>query len=171
MRWINFAILVFCLLVVQLGLGRLMGLGPQHIIPDLLLVVAIVLAFRGGNHRSLEACWILGLCRDFTSDAVLGSHALAFGLMGFLIIYLREWVFGEHPLAVMMVTFVAALAVSQNIFFINLFKGTMVFEDYATQSLEMMFSALFTAALTPYGQWGLRKLARPLGIERERAFG
>ena len=171
MRWINFAILIFSLLVVQSGLGRLMGLGPQHIIPDLLLLVAIVLAFRGGNHRSLEACWILGLCRDLTSEAVLGSNALAFGLMGLLIIYLREWVFGEHPVAVMVVAFVAALAVSQGVYFINLFRGAMVFEDYAMQSLEMMFSALFTAALAPYGQWGLSKLARPLGIDRERAFG
>ena len=53
--------------------------------PDLFLLLLVVLAYRGNNDQVLLACWILGLAKDLTSSAPLGSYALAFGILALLI--------------------------------------------------------------------------------------
>ncbi len=169
MRWVNFAILVFILLVIQTSIGRIFGLGPQRIAPDLLLILAAVLVFRIGNTESLVACWILGLLKDLSCDSVLGGYALSFGLVGFLVIYLREWLYMEHPLAIMFVVFVSCFAVDQLSFLVEQLKSSTTV-DYKGQSFEMLFSALFSAALSPYGQWFLVKLSKPLGINLTKTY-
>lgn len=170
MRWINFSIMVLILLVLQVSVGRLFGLGPQRITPSLFLLLALVLAFRVGTGSSLLACWVLGLVKDLSEGSVLGSYAAGFVLVGFLVIYLREWFYVEHPLGIMVVVLAGCVLVEQCVFAIELFKGIALSSDYRDFCAEAFFGALFTAALAPYGQWVVAKLSRPLGVEFGKAY-
>ena len=99
-RWLSFVILLLALLVTQMAMGRLMGIGPQRIMPDLLLLLAIFLALRSSCTRTILACWVLGLVKDLSSSSVLGSYAISFSLVAFLILSLREWLYAGNPLRV-----------------------------------------------------------------------
>lgn len=165
MRWFSFSIVALGLMVLQASLGRLFGLGPQRIAPDLLLLLAMVLTFRIGTGHSLLACWILGMAKDISGGAVLGCYGSGFALAGFFMICLREWFYVEHPLAIMVVVLLGSLIVEQWAFAVEWIKGLCVLADYQGFCIEMFFSAFFTAALAPYGQWGAAKCSRFLGVE------
>jgi rod shape-determining protein MreD len=171
MRWINFFIIVLLLLVAQISFGRLLGLGPQRISPNLFLLLAMVLAFRVGNGSSLLACWVLGLAKDLSGGSLLGSYACGFALVGFLVIWLREWFYVEHPLIIILVVALGTVLVEQCAFLIELFKGASSTIHYRDFCVEMLFVALFSAALAPYGQWAVAKLARVLGVEFGKSYG
>jgi len=171
MRWFNFAILLLITLVLEVGMGRLFGLGPQRIMPDLLLLLAMVLAFRGPADKMLLCCWILGLAKDLTSQAPLGAYAFSFGLVGLGIIGLRELLYGESLWTLAAVTFVSSFLIEQFVFFVCLMKGMYNGLGHGGITLAIMFSALFTAALTPYGQWLIHKLQRRLSLPARRRYG
>ena len=169
MRWLNFIILLFVTLILQAGPGRLFGLGPQRIMPDLLLILAVILAFRAGIPQILIACWILGLAKDLTSPAPFGCYAFTFGLVAWLIFHLREWLYGQHPLTLILLTFFAVHLVEHVTLMISLLKNELPSGQYDAFSLTVFFSALFSAALAPYFQWLLLKLHRLLGIPLHRS--
>jgi len=171
MRWLNFFIIVLLLLIAQISLGRLLGLGPQRISPNLFLLLALVLAFRVGNGSSLLACWVLGLTKDLSGGSVLGCYACGFALVGFLVIWLREGFYVEHPLVIIVVVVLGTVLVGQIAFVIELFKGVSSTIHYHDFCVEMLFIALFTAALAPFGQWAVAKLARLLGVEFGKSYG
>lgn len=171
MRWLSFFMVVLVLLIAQVSLGRLFGLGPQRISPNLFLLLAMVLTFRVGNGSSLLACWVLGLTKDLSGGSVLGCYAGGFALVGFLVICLREWFYVEHPLAIIIVVLVGCVLVEQCAFAVELFKGTSSSAHYHDFCVEMLFGALFTAALAPYGQWAVAKLSRSLGVEFGKTYG
>ena len=168
MRWISFGILVVSTVVVQSGFGRLLGLGPQRIMPDLLLMFAVVIAFRGGKEQAPLACWFLGLAKDLTSSAALGSYAVAFGLTGLVIVYFRELLYGESALLLMLLTVVSSLIVEHIALLLAYFRGEFSRQEYGGVFKVVVFSAIFTAALAPYGQWLLLKMHRHLGLVRRR---
>ena len=170
-HWISFGLMGLGTLVIQSGLGRLVGLGPQRIMPDLLLILAVLMAFRCEDSRSLVGCWVLGLCKDLSSDAALGSYALCFGLLGIAIFYLRNWFYGNNWISAMVVTFLGSLLVEQSVYLIGIFKGGLSWELWGGSSMEMLFSAGFTAALAPYGQWILSKLPGLWGRQLKGAPG
>jgi len=170
MRWFNFSILMILLLIIQQGTGRLFGIGPQNIMPDFLLLFAVILAFRGKGPRVWIACWILGLARDLTSDARLGSYAICFGLIGMGLVYGKEILYADSPLTIIFIAFISVMAVEQMVFFIGLLGGDLSRQTYGRVTLSMFFSALFTAALSPYGQWLILKLRHWLGIPMRGSY-
>jgi len=170
-RWFNFGILVLVALVLQGGFCRLFGLGPQRIAPDILLMLAVVIAFRGPIEQGPIACWILGLAKDASSEAVLGSYALAFGLTGVLVLWLRELLYGDHFLGLMGMTLLSSFLAEHFVFAISLVRGDLRGDNYGALAAAMLFSALLTAALAPYGQWLVLKLHRQLGLPGRRVYG
>jgi rod shape-determining protein MreD len=164
MRWFNFAILVLILLILQIGFGRLIGLGHQRIMPDLLLMVAVILAFRGYGWSVLIACWALGLVRDLSSDAVLGTYAIGFGLMGLAVSRLHQVLYVERPLAIILVTFISGFLIEQFALLTSLIRGDIKSDQYGGLTLSILLSALFTAAMAPYAQWLILKLQRLIGL-------
>jgi rod shape-determining protein MreD len=171
MRWFNFSILALLTLVLQVGLGRAIGLGPQRITPDLLLLLALVLAFRGPAPDVLLACWFLGLAKDLTSQAPLGVYAFGFGLLGLLIVRIRDFLYGENMLTQAGMVLVGSFLVEHLVFLVCVLKGLYGGTGYNGVVFSMMFSALFTAALAPYGQWLIWKLQRRLGLPERRRYG
>lgn len=170
MRWLTFSILLLVVLITQISLGRVFGLGPQRISPNLFLLLAMTLAFRVGTGSALLACWLLGLAQDLSGSSILGCYACGFALVGFLLIWLREWFYVEHPLAIIVVVAFATILVEQCVFAIECLKGISSPADYTNFCVEMLFVTAFTAALAPYGQWALAKLARPLGITFGKSY-
>jgi rod shape-determining protein MreD len=169
-RWLSFVILLLALLVTQMAMGRLMGIGPQRIMPDLLLLLAIFLALRSSCTRTILACWVLGLVKDLSSSSVLGSYAISFSLVAFLILSLREWLYAGNPLTILLACLVGSFLTEQIAFGINCLRGHFPLESYQGQSLEMFFSAAFTAALAPFAQVLLLKLSHQLGVSRQVAL-
>ncbi len=167
-RWLPFAFLAAGLLIVQMTVGRLLGIGPQRITPDLFIIVAVFLALRSSCSYVLIACWLLGLAKDLSGAAVLGSYAISFGLIGYLVMTWREWLYVENPLTILLVAAVGSIAAEHVAWLINVLRGNLP-PDYSTAlELEILFSALFTAALAPYGQVLLLKLGRHMGVDRKR---
>jgi len=157
---------------VQVSICRPLGLGPQQVMPDLLLLFAVVLAFwPAGDNDVLIACWVLGLAKDLTSVAPLGSYALSFGLLALAIRRLRELLYGERLLPMMAITILGSFLVEQLVFLWTLWKGEQLTGRYAALSTGMIFSAIFTGALTPYAYWLVRRLHRILGLPRGRTYG
>ena len=171
MRWFIFSILVLVTLVLQVGLGRFMGIGPQRIMPDLLLLMAIVTAFRADSEEAPIACWFFGLAKDLTSQAPLGIYAFSFGLLAMLIVRMRDMLYGENLLTQAALVLVGSFIVEHLALGACIIKGSYREINYASLAMGMMFSALFTAALAPYGQWILWKLHRHLGMPERRRYG
>lgn len=170
MRWFGFVVLVLLTVVVQLAAGRTLGLGSQRIMPDLFLMWAVVLAFRGPAPDVLVGCWFLGLAKDLTSQSSLGSYALSFGFIGMVIVYLRELFYGDHPMTLILLAFFGSLCVEHLCLLINSFKGDFDWSGYGPAALTILFSGVFTAGLSPYGQWLLLKLHRQIGLPRRRSY-
>jgi rod shape-determining protein MreD len=170
MRWFNFAILVMIVLVLQVGITRLFSIGSQNIMPDLLLMVAVILAFRGQGYSVLIACWVLGLVRDLSSDAVLGTYAIAFGLVALMVSRLHQFLYVDRPLSVILVTFVSAFAVEQFAILAVLLRGDLKSGQYGSLTLSILLSALFTAVLAPYAQWLILKIQRLIGLPRNQPW-
>ena len=166
MRWRNFAVVLFVVMILQVSLGRALGLGPQRIMPDLLLMTAVVLAFRGPAGAGLIACWFLGLAKDLTSEALLGSYALAFGLAALLVLWLRDLLYADNTLGLMLLTFAMVILVEYLALEINILRGQMSPPSGWGVWAEILFSALLTGALVPYGQWVLLKLRHWIGLEQ-----
>jgi len=170
MRWWAFGIVALGALVLQVGTSRVFGLGPQRIMPDLLLLAAVTVAFRGERHTAPVACWVLGLLKDLTSPAPLGAYALGIGLLGWGIVHLREWLYGARLLPQVAVLLAGGALVEHFVWGVCRAKGAPLDGDYGSLAATMALSGLFTAALYPYGQWLLGKLERPLGLERRRGY-
>ena len=170
MRWFNFGILVFAVLVVQAGVCRLFGLGQLRIVPDLFLLVGLIVAFRGPSHQAPTACWLLGLFKDLSSEAVLGSYALVFALLAVGIVRLREFFYGDHPLTLIVLTLAGSFLVEHLVLAIAALRGDFTWTHYGQLAGVLLLSGLFTAGLAPYGQWLMLKLHRPLGLPRQRRY-
>ncbi len=171
MRWFRFGILVLAVLIVQVSICRPLGLGPQQIMPDLLLLLAVILAFGpGGDDEVLMACWVLGLAKDLSSAAPLGCYAFCFGILALLIRHLREVIYGERLLPIMAATILGSFLVEQSAFLLSIWKGEPLTDRYGPLTLGMIFSAFFSGALAPYIYWLVRKLHRQLGLPRGRSY-
>lgn len=168
MRWPRFLILVLLTLVLQVGMGRVFGLGPGRIVPDLLFLLAVVLSFRGHKDEMLLACWILGLAKDLSSQVVLGGYALSFGLAGLLVVQVRDFLYGERLLGQVLVFLLVYFLVEHAVWLISLLRGDLAGVNYQGLLMGLVFSALLSAALYPYVMWLTIKLERFLGLLRKR---
>lgn len=168
MRWTNFGILVVVTIVLQSSVCRMFGLGAHRTMPDLLLMFAVMIAFRGGKDQAPLACWVLGLAKDLTSSAALGSYAVGFGLLGLAIVYFRELLYGESALLLMLLTFFSSMSVEHIALVFGSFRGEFSWQEYSGILTVLLLSAVFTAGLAPYGHWLLMKFSRQLGLSRRR---
>ena len=166
MRWFVFAVIVLVTLVLQIGVGRIFGLGPQKLMPDLLLILAIIMAFRARIDNALIACWILGLLKDLTSQAVLGSYAFAFGMIALIIVRLRDMFYGDRLLPAMVSAFIAVCLVEHFALLVLGLRGYRLQGQYSSVSVSIFLSALLTGALLPYARWLIYKFQRHLGFTR-----
>ena len=166
MRWLRFGILVLVFLVLQIGVGSALKFSHLKIVPDLLLLLAILLIFWAPADQALVACWLLGLLKDITSQAPLGSYSFAFGLLGLMLIRLRELLVGSRLLPQIFLMFVSSMLIEHAVWLICVVKSDVAPDSYRQDVITIFISALLTAALYPYGFWLMTKLHRQLGLSR-----
>ncbi|MCP4710158.1 MAG: rod shape-determining protein MreD [Planctomycetes bacterium] len=171
MRWLSFTFLMLALVLIQVGVCQPFALGLKRITPDLLVVLVVVLAFwPGGEDEVLVACWVLGLMKDLISAAPFGCYAFSFGLLAMLIRQLREMIYGDRLLPMMLVTVLGSFGVEQTVYMLSHFKGIDFGGQYRELSKMMLFSAMLSALLLPYINWLVQKIHRRLGLPRGRSY-
>ncbi len=168
MRWIPFLILTVVILIFQVGIVPPLGLGPQRIVPDLMLMLTVVLALRGEKNRVLLACWIIGTFKDLASEAPLGCHALTYGLAAIFIVSIRDYLYGNRPVILMLLTLVLAFLTQLFELWLYLVRQGALMESFRPALLNVLFSALFTAALAPYMSWLIASMHHQLGLPGRR---
>lgn len=172
MRWIAFAILLYLTTILQTSLAPFVDI--QTIQPDFMLILAVHYALMAGRWDGPLACWFIGLTVDLTGlsyaeHSTLGVNAFAYGLIGLLIVRIREFTFRESPMTPLFIAFVAKSGLA-------LFVGLHML--YALGAWPRwkeviwigLWSASYSAVLAPYVHWLLGRLRKPLGFELPRGL-
>ena len=162
---------MLALVIIQVSICQPWALGPKRITPDLLVALVVVLTFwPGGEDDVLVACWVLGLMKDLISAAPLGCYAFSFGMLALVIRRLRETIYGDRLLPMMLVTVLGSFGVEQMVYLLSSFKGEDLGGHYRELSKMMVFSALLSGLATPYINWLVQKIHRRLGLPRGRSY-
>ena len=106
--WIGLVIVIVAATVLQTSLMN--GITVADVKPDLMLALVVVLSLRSRWQDMLVANWVLGILKDLTSSAPIGTYGVLFLLAGLLAGAAVRQVFGDHLLVHLACAFVAAAA-------------------------------------------------------------
>ncbi len=109
MRWARYLVAIVLLLLIESALPPVVR--PFGAAPDLLLGLALALAVDAKSWRAFGPIWGVGLARDLSSFGPFGLYAFLFGGFGIVIYLLREAIFVEHTLTVMVLGLVIGTGV------------------------------------------------------------
>lgn len=147
MRPLPFAILAVLALVLQISLAPAIE-APPRTLPQLPLILAVYVALFAKADAALIACWSLGLLMDLASIGPMGGCAVAYGLAGAGIVYIRSSVFRDHPLSHVFLTLVFCFLANEIIALrvainhgVGFHRSLLLFDPLA--------SAIYTALLAP----------------------
>jgi rod shape-determining protein MreD len=110
MRWLTFVICAVVVITLQASIApRLAWRGVR---PDWILVLIVFFALNGRSIDVLIGAWILGALVDLqTLPAPMGFFSLTYALTAALVYSVREYLFREHVLTYVFVTFFVCLLV------------------------------------------------------------
>ncbi|MBX7145063.1 MAG: rod shape-determining protein MreD [Oligoflexia bacterium] len=104
------------LLIMFLGLMGLLiqstlirGLFPHIVVPNLLMVMCVFLAFYETSVAGACTAFVLGLLLDMCGGIVLGPWAGSFVLVFGAVAFVSQRIFVESPVAIMVTTFVCSI--------------------------------------------------------------
>lgn len=166
MRWIAFAILLYVVAVLQSTVAPYIAV--HTIRPDLMVIVAVHYALLARTDDALLACWCIGMATDLTGISYahhsnVGVNAISLSLIAICIVNLRELVFRESVVTQLILTFLTklflALLVGLHMLYVLGQWGR--FGEILTSAV---WAAVYTAILSPYVHWCLRRLRGALGI-------
>ena len=166
MRWISFVILLVVVTAFQKTVAPFVAV--HTIRPDLMVIVAVHYALAARPYDALLACWCVGLAIDLTSLSFTGSpniglYALSLGLIGFLIVKVRDLTFRQSTMTQLFFTFATKLLLSM-MTGAYMLHAAGVKGRFGEVFLTGLYAAVFTAVLAPYGHWVLKRLRSVLGI-------
>jgi len=121
-RWWAFAITLYVLLAMQVGLGAAMrvetGVGPIE--PQMMLVLLVFVGLGAMPQAVMIAAAVMGVLLDATTTwptgeasglTLIGPYALGYLAGAVVLLQVRSMVFRQHPLAMAMMILVAGVAV------------------------------------------------------------
>lgn len=166
MRWIAFAILIYLVLVVQTAVAPLLAM--HTVWPDFMVITAVWFALMAKAPDATLACWIIGLTIDlaglsYQGHSNVGAHAFGLGLLGIVIVKVRDFTFRESVSSQLFYTFFTKLGLCAVVGFHMLFAVGEL-GRFGEVMARGFYEAIYTAALAPYGHWLLRQFRGPLGI-------
>lgn len=166
MHWITFIILVWAAAAVQQSVVPFFAV--RTIQPDLLVIIAVHYALAARAHDALLACWVIGLVTDLSSLSFnqapnVGLHAFSLGLLGWIVVKVRDLTFRESAMTQLLFTFMVKGSLS---FLTGWYVWYAVGGAVSVRELTLtgIYSAAYTAILAPYGHWILRQMRNLLGI-------
>jgi rod shape-determining protein MreD len=166
LRWISFVILLVVVTALQKTVAPFIAV--HTIRPDFMVIVAVHYALAARPYDALLACWCVGLAIDLTSLSYTGApnvglYAMSLGLIGFVIVKLRDLTFRESTMTQLFFTFATKLLLclmaGAYMLYVTGVKGR-----FGDVFLTGIYGAVFTAVLAPYGHWALKGLRSVLGI-------
>lgn len=176
MNWLLFGLVSWVLFGLELGLRDALRIGPTAVAPSFVMPLAVLVASSAPRAQAWWACLMLGLITDLTNVVelrdqgeaigVIGPYALGYLLGGHFVMTLRGMVFRRNPLAVAVLTLLAA-AVCQIVvvtaYTIRGFYDPIVWQATG-QLVSRMGSALFTGGAAIVVSLALLPLSGMLGL-------
>jgi len=167
MRWVMFAILLYLIIVLQTAVAPFLAV--MHVVrPDFPLLFAVYFALAAPVPDALLAACITGLAVDlsgasFAASSNIGVNALAYGFAALAIVKLRHLLFRDHAVTYLFFVLTGG-------FLIHLAGG--LFMLYRTGQFERapdavqiaIYTAIYTALISPYAHWLLRRSRGVLGF-------
>ncbi|MGR3177998.1 MAG: rod shape-determining protein MreD [Candidatus Anammoxibacter sp.] len=143
-------------------------LAVYGITPDIYLVFAVFFSLNTDIKQASFVNWINGLVKDVFSLAHFGLSAFLFVLIGYVIGRSKEFVFKDHPLTQVLITFVVAL-------FYGL--GCLVFMLISSENVKLaviiqkvLCSAIYSAIIAPLLFAVFKKFKTKLGLNHSMTF-
>jgi rod shape-determining protein MreD len=176
MRLLPYILLAYVALGVQVGAGPFVSVRGAS--PNLVLVAATFIGLYAPREAALLGCMGMGLMQDLLTLQPPGLYALAFGLVGLLVVGVHQLVDREHPLTHVALAFVGGLIVSAVLLIHGLVHPAMV-RTVGGSAVEAnaglpplrapptteLLRAAYTAALAPFVFALLLKLKRTFGFK------
>jgi len=162
MKWLPFIILAIVTLVCQTTIVPAMAI--YSIWPNWMFVLAVYYALWGPWPDAAIGAWILGLGIDLQTvgdSGHVGLYAFLFGAAAWAIMRVRKVFFRDHALTQMLVTGTFALAIE---LLVEVYRQWGAGASKASIFWPAFFTALYTAAWTPYLHWLLIRLRRWTGL-------
>ncbi len=115
--------------------------------PDLFLIFTIFYSLHVEIKRGAIVNWICGILKDIFSLGFFGFSAFLLVLVGYVIGLVREFVFKDHPLTQVLITFISGIFYG----FSYLAFLFIFFEDVKLTGMaqKTLFSALYSAIVSP----------------------
>ena len=89
MRWIQYTVIGFILLLFENTLGNYVSIGSHY--PDMLLLLVIVISLRSGRVKGTLAGFIIGFTQDiYMATDFLGVSPFAKSIVGFTVGHFSE---------------------------------------------------------------------------------
>ncbi|MBI1368913.1 MAG: hypothetical protein GC162_09705 [Planctomycetes bacterium] len=122
MRWWVFAIFAYLLLGIEVSVSDVLSIPTKFgpVVPHFMLILAVFVGLAAPTGVVLASSLIIGGLIDLTTTwplpgdhglTLLGPHALAYLVGGYVLLQVRPMLFREHPLTVAAMMLVAGVAV------------------------------------------------------------
>ena len=163
MRWPVFALLVYGLLALQIGLSDAASIDTAYgrLQPWTLLPLAVFVGMSTTPYIALAAWIICGLLLDMTTTwstglTLIGPNALGYLAGGYVLLQFRTMLIRRHPLALASMTLLCGIGVQLIVVAIMSFRGIYELQPDWTGSsqlllrgLNLLYSAGLAFALAP----------------------
>lgn len=156
MHWVRFTVLILGTMVIQAGLGGVMGVTPRDIRPNLLLVVMVYFALYGLPSDVVIASFVTGLASDLIGQTI-GPQMIGFGLCGTLLSGIRQYILiRKVPFQAIVILITGALASGLG-HILSIAKGVPVSGDLLNPLLwEPVYSGVIGPVLFFPLEWLMR---------------
>jgi rod shape-determining protein MreD len=158
MRWLTFLIFAYLTVCVQFALSGTLGWADAA--PNLVLLLAVFLALHAGIEAALVGCFLLGLLFDVVSPYGLGTHAVVFGVLGFIVYQLRAVMYREHPMTHLTLGALIGFAYVMLLFFRQWLRSFVFDEPSQLDFRSLMLGVLTTTLAAPIAIYFLRRVRR-----------
>ncbi len=152
MRWINFVILAYVMLGLQIGLSEFIGTGSSGV--NFVLIAATFIAINAQRDPALIACFTLGLLHDLIGVGPIGTYALAYSCVALLVAGSERSLSVEHPFTHFVITLSGGIVVAILASIVNWWHDIPAM--FGSRLLTAFYSALAAVPVL----WGLNKMRR-----------
>ena len=164
MRWFRYAVFILAVTVLQASrVLDLIAVTQFSIKPDLLLVLMVFLAINCGPSEAIILSFATGFAADII-DLPIGPHIISFGLLGSLLVYVRNFIMVRKMLRQAIVIFLTSILAGIVSQLLAWMKG-----QPGTPNIYSVFlgNALYSAVLGPYVCSMFSVVAGWMGIVRK----
>jgi rod shape-determining protein MreD len=153
-RWFTFIVLAYFMLGLQIGLGGIAQIGSGQI--NFVLIAATFIAINARRDPALIACFTLGFLHDLVGVAPLGTYALAYSMIAWLVEGTDRALSPEHPFTHWVVTLFGGVVTAILVYV----HGHVASYGVATPLWPGLLGAFYSALAAVPVLWALGKFRK-----------